>query len=146
MARSRRQAGQSVVEFALVLPVLLGLFGAALDYSRFNAVRTNVESAARSAAEYVATNSTSSAQAAIDARRVACAEFGMVANCTDPAVSLVSYSTSSSAPGATAGHPLVTAVVQVTRPFQTLFPYPLLTSGGTISLQSSGTYAILQAR
>ncbi len=142
----RRDAGQSLVEFGLVLPILLGLLGAGLDYSRFNALRTKLESAARGAAEYAATNSTSSSQAATDARRVACAEFGKGATCSDPSVSLMFYSTSTTALGATNSHPLVTVVVQATTPFKTLFPYPLITDGGSVTLQVSGTYAILQGR
>jgi Flp pilus assembly protein TadG len=53
---SRGWAGQSLVEFALIVPVLLTLVGAALDLSRVYATWLKLESAARDAAQYVATD------------------------------------------------------------------------------------------
>ncbi len=50
--RRRRERGQSVVEFALVLPLLLVVLLAILDFSRIYATMTSVESAAREAADY----------------------------------------------------------------------------------------------
>ena len=54
--RSRRELGQSVTEFALILPVLLTVVGAMIDFSRVYATWVNLESATRDAAQYVATD------------------------------------------------------------------------------------------
>src|SRR5439155_21635857 len=66
--------GQSLVEMALILPVLLAVAGGATDLSRAYAAWTSLESATRNAAEYVATNSPDAATAITDAKRVVCAE------------------------------------------------------------------------
>lgn len=47
-----RSRGQSVVEFALVLPIMVIVLLAILDFSRIYATMTSVESAAREAADY----------------------------------------------------------------------------------------------
>jgi len=50
-ARSRRrERGQSVIEFALILPVFLVLLGAAIDLGRIEAARVSVANAAREGA------------------------------------------------------------------------------------------------
>lgn len=50
--RNRRQAGQSVVEFALVLPILVILMVGIIDLGRIYTTMLSVESAAREAADY----------------------------------------------------------------------------------------------
>ena len=55
-ARSWRARGQSVVEFALILPVALLIVGAVLDVSRVYFAWIDLESATRHAAEWVAEN------------------------------------------------------------------------------------------
>lgn len=56
--RSRRsQRGQSVTEFALILPLLIITFLAIIDFSRIYTAMLSVESAAREAADYGAYNS-----------------------------------------------------------------------------------------
>ena len=139
-------SGQALVEVALVLPVLLGLCGAIIDFSRFNEVRVKLEAATRDAAEYAATMSTSGSTATADARRVVCVQFARPVTCSDPAVTVTSYSSSTSAPGATAMFPLVTVVVSSSTSFSTMFPYPLLTNGGVVTLDASSSYAVLQGR
>lgn len=46
------RAGQSVVEFALVLPIMVVLLFATVDFARVYTTMTSVESAAREAADY----------------------------------------------------------------------------------------------
>ena len=48
----RRESGQSVVELALVLPIIVIVLLAILDFSRIYTTMTSVESAAREAADY----------------------------------------------------------------------------------------------
>jgi hypothetical protein len=51
-ARRSRSSGQSVVEFALVFPIMVVLLLAVLDFSRVYTTMMNVESAAREAADF----------------------------------------------------------------------------------------------
>jgi Flp pilus assembly protein TadG len=57
--RSRRDRafGQSLVEFALVLPVMLALVGAAIDVARLYSTWINLEAATRDAAQAIASYS-----------------------------------------------------------------------------------------
>ncbi|MBI3751268.1 MAG: pilus assembly protein [Chloroflexi bacterium] len=54
--RSGRTRGQSLVEFALVAPVLLTVVGAVLDLSRVYSTWVKFEAATRDAAQYVASD------------------------------------------------------------------------------------------
>src|SRR5215212_2772521 len=55
--RRARNRGQSLVEFAVVLPVMLAIGGILIDAARLYQVWTTLESATRDAAQYLATSS-----------------------------------------------------------------------------------------
>src|SRR5438874_2271969 len=131
--KHRRHRGQSLVEFALILPVLLTMFGAAIDMARVYQAWVTLEGATRDAAERVATDTTvtTSGGAATAAQRIVCSEMSRVAgyvasggSCSTPTVS-VTWTSSTTAPGATTRNPVVTTTVTSSFPFRTLFGYPL---------------------
>jgi len=67
--RTANSKGQSLVEFAIMLPVLLLIFGAALDLGRLFYVHVAIENAAKEGALYGASNP---------------ARDGPTADCSDP--------------------------------------------------------------
>jgi len=150
------RSGQSLVEFALILPILLTLVGAAIDVARVYGGWVALEGATRDAAEQVATDTTVTSQssALTKARTILCTELasspGFVAPagnptaCTAPTLT-VAWTNSTASPGTTR-NPLVTVTVASTLPFRTLFAYPLFTQAGAWTLRSDQTYAILQGR
>jgi Flp pilus assembly protein TadG len=140
--------GQGLAEFALILPVFLLLFAAAVDLSRVYAVWVKLEAATRDAAEYAATNSSTQSIAETDARRIVCGQFGKGPTCTDPAVQAAPYFTKdpSTSAGASALNNAVTVTITTTTVFHTVVPYPLLTQSGVWTLRSSRTYTVLQGR
>src|SRR3954468_8482009 len=92
---SRRTAGQSLVEFAVLLPVMLTLFGAAVDVARVYQAWITLEASTRDAAEYVATYDTTATGALSDATTRICTQMVNIpgrtgsadpAVCTQPAV------------------------------------------------------------
>ena len=157
---ARRQRGsargQSLVEMALILPFLLAFAGGAADFARAYQAWLTVESASRNAAEYVANNSADASAATTDAKRIVCLEAQNVPGfvpgtgpkpletCSAPAVT-TSFSTSSTAVGASTRNPIGTAHVTVSLSFQTLFPYPFLPHGA-VTLKADRTYAIVRGR
>jgi Flp pilus assembly protein TadG len=153
--RNNRSLGQSLVEFALILPILLTLTGAAIDVARVYGAWVALEGATRDAAEQVATDAlvTSQAAAAAKARTIVCSQLvnspgfasppGNPTNCTSPAL-IVTWTKVMASPGDK--NPLVTVTVLSSLPFRTLFGYPLLTQNGAWNLGSNQTYAILQNR
>jgi Flp pilus assembly protein TadG len=153
-ASRRTRLGQSLVEFALILPILLTMFGAAVDVARVYGAWVTLEAATRDAAEQVATDTTitTSTAATTRAKTIVCSEMTGVAgyvaggsSCTTPGVT-VTWSKSTTAAGATTKNPIVTTSVTATFPFRTLFGYPLFTQGGAWNLGSTQSYSISQGR
>jgi Flp pilus assembly protein TadG len=142
---------------ALILPFLLAFAGGATDLARAYQAWLTIESAARNAAEYVATTSADSTAALTDARHVVCQESQVapgftkgsppnaIQNCVAPVVTVPSFVISITQTGATSANPIATAHVRVTLPFNTLFPYPFVPHGGW-TLSSDATYAVVRNR
>jgi Flp pilus assembly protein TadG len=152
----RRSLGQSLVEFALILPIMLTLTGAAIDLSRVFGVWVTLESATRDAAEQVASDITVTTQAQADVRgkAILCSQLagtvgfsapaGAPSACTSPTAT-VKWIPQTSSPGTTR-NPMVTVTVTSSLQFRTLFPYPLFTQSGAWTLSSTQKYQILQGR
>ena len=151
-----RKRGQSLVEFALILPILLTMVGAAIDLARLYQGWITLEGATRDAAEYAATKDATSTAALTDAKRIICTQTatvpgfaspaGQPTNCTSPAVSVASFNVSTTATGASSSYPIATVTVTATLPFRTFFGYPLFTQGGAWTLTSTQSYSIIQNR
>lgn len=154
--RPRGAHGQSLVEFAIVIPILLTLVGGALDVARVFQANNVLESAARNAAESAATKATTSSAAAAMAATIVCAETksipGYVANasspggCSSPTVTITSFVNDPTAPGGSADFPIVTVALTATVPFRTLFAYPLFTQNGAWTLRATASYSIAHGR
>ncbi len=158
---SRQQAtshkrGQSLVEFALILPILLTMVGAAIDIARLYQGWITLEGATRDAAEYAATKDSTSSAALTDAKSIICkqtatlpgfaAPAGQPTNCTSPSVTVSSFSVSTTATGASTTYPIASVTVTATLPFRTFFGYPLFTQNGAWTLSSTQSYSIIQGR
>ena len=152
-----RTRGQSVAEFAILLPVILTLVLGGVDFSRAYERQMRLEQAIRQASEVAATNAKTLTEAQAMAREVVCLQLGRPASCTlgsDPTPGVctdlcidVTFSRSPTALGASTEHPLATAQVTAAATFRTLFPYPLLTSEtGDVTLSARSRYAVLQER
>jgi Flp pilus assembly protein TadG len=153
---SRSRRGQSLVEFALILPFLLAFAGAGTDLARAYQAWLTLESAARNAAEYAATSSVDASGAQTDAQRIVCLESqrlpGFIAGtgvnptqtCSAPSVT-ATFTTSSTDLGASPKNPIGTAVVHVSLPFKTLIPYPFLPNG-VMTLSADRTYSVVRGR
>jgi Flp pilus assembly protein TadG len=138
--------GQSLVEFALILPIMLTLLGAAVDLSRLYSSWIKLQSATRAAAEYTATNDTTSSAAQTDAQSVICTQVTGSSSCSSPTVAVSGFSLSTTAAGASTAHPIGSSTVQTSMPFRTLFPYPLFTQNGAWTLAASDSYSVVQGR
>jgi Flp pilus assembly protein TadG len=153
----RISRGQAIAEFALILPLLIGLVGAGIDFARAFEGSMTLQTAARNAAEAAAFDPvvTDEAGARAKARAIVCTEArrlpgftpgsgGDVKTCTNPNVS-VTFLSSISAPGANSRYPLVTVTVTTSMDFAMTVPWPFLPDG-TWSLGSTEKFQILQGR
>jgi Flp pilus assembly protein TadG len=109
-----RQRGQSLVEFALVLPALLVLVLGAVDYGRLYFDYISVTNAARAAAAYAS----SSAESATDTSGIANAALDELSGGSDGATVLSATGTDED------GNMVAEVKVQYT--FQTLVSWPFL--------------------
>jgi hypothetical protein len=118
-------------------------------------------SATRDAAEYAATNGTSSSDALTKAKKTICLQSqnvpgftrstltspNDVEQCVSPTVTIVSYSSSTdTTTGASGTHPIATVTVRSSVPFRPLFAYPFLTQNGTWTVITDATFSIAQGR
>ena len=153
----RAPRGQALAEFALILPILLGLVGAGIDFARAFEGSMTLQTAARNAAEAAAFDATvtTPAQATARARAVVCAETqrlpgfapgsgGNVATCTNPVVT-ATWVRSTTAPGANEKYPLVTVTVTTSMNFQLTVPWPLLPDG-VWNIGTTESFSIMQGR
>jgi Flp pilus assembly protein TadG len=141
----RKGAGQSVVEFALILPIMLTLCGAAVDFARVYSAYINVQSATRNAAEAVATDVTVTTypQAMTEAQRLVCLEIVGVYPCPPGTNSpTVTPDSSWAVDSVTA---LATVKIVVTEQFKMLFPYPLMDKGQW-TLTANVTFSVIRDR
>jgi Flp pilus assembly protein TadG len=140
----RRRRGQSVVEFALVLPIFLALLLMAVDFGRLFFTYIQVSNAAREAAAYGATQPTDTvgmqARAVQEKNTQTQGESAIdpiVASCANQAGTTI---TCSSAPGgAGAGN---TLTVTVHQPFRFLTPLVNDMFGNSFRMSASATTAV----
>ena len=144
---------------ALILPFLLAFAGGATDLARAYQAWLTIESAARNAAENVATNpaDTTSAAALTEAKQIVCVESqqapgfvqgnppNAIKNCTSPITTVPSFTLSTTQTGASGANPIATVHVHVALVFDTLFPYPFIPQGGW-TLTAEATYQIVRGR
>jgi Flp pilus assembly protein TadG len=142
-----------MVEFALVLPILLTMVGAAVDLARLYQTWISLEGSTRDAAESVTHNVLilSSADATTAAQTVICAEFGQASTCANPRVTVPTFylctypSTDPKCAGGSTNHPVAVATVSATTTFRTIVPYPFLPTL-TATLGSARSFAIVRGR
>ena len=141
LASSRRgRSAQSLVEFALLLPIMLILFGATTDFARGFSSWLELTSATRSASEYVATKASSLAEAQDDAQRIVCQAFAHTDTCASPTVTVSNFILM---PGSDARVSRAQVTITTQFLFHTVVPYPFL-SNSDWPLSSTSTFNILQ--
>ena len=164
-ARHGRSVGQSLVEFAIVLPVMLGLVGILIDVARLYQAWTNLESATRDAAQYLATSNTDPlsvdyTQPGSDADNKAIfileqatgASFqrsstqGVLTDCNQPRLTTTFTENTAMAAGGSSSNPVSTARVMVCLPFEALFDYPFVTIDGSWILRSEREVKLIVGR
>jgi Flp pilus assembly protein TadG len=149
--RGRWQKGQSMVEFAIILPILLTLCGAGVDFARVYSAFINVQEAARNAAEYIATDTTitNPTDAKAEAQRLVCLEIvGVVdatGKCPGDNSPEVTTATSPDSSWANSGTAATTVNIVVTEQFQMIFPYPLMDKGQW-TLTADVTFSVIRGR
>jgi len=160
--RRTKSRGQSIAEFALILPVILAFVGLTIDFARVFQVWITLESAVRDAAESVATDTsvTTSTAALTLAKRTICIQAQTVTGftrsglaspndvyaCTAPSVTVTSFTVSTTATGASTTYPLGTATIRAQMAFSPLLAYPFITQGGAWTISTESSFSILRGR
>lgn len=157
---AHRGRGQSIAEFAILLPILLALVGLSIDFARVFQAWITIESATRDAAESAATNGTDMGDALVLARKTVCLQAQTVPGfkrssspspadveaCEWPNVNVVAFDLSTTSAGASKWYPIGTATVQSTLDFRPFFNYPFITEDGAWTITSQTTFSIAQGR
>jgi len=139
---SHRSKGQSLVEFAIMIPVLLLIIGGALDLGRLFYAHVAIENAAKEGALYGATNP------GCDVAKSGCNDPETVRSHVEnesvgiPAVTTTSVCSSGSVESCQPGD---TYRVTVTSPFTMVTPILVPLLGGTLQLESSATALVRSA-
>lgn len=163
--RRARHRGQSLVEFTVVLPVMLAIVGIVIDASRLYQAWTNLESATRDAAQYLAKSSVDPLSSdftsqGLDSDTKAIyvldeatglsfsrsEDQGELTDCESPQLTTTFSTNTSTAAGGSTAYPLGTAKVQTCMPFHTLFHYPFLTDDGVWILRSERQMTMIVGR
>jgi Flp pilus assembly protein TadG len=150
-----RARGQSLVEFAVLLPVLLGLVGVTIDVARLYQAWTNLEAATRDAAQYLATSATDPLavdhttqgsdsdgkagyilQVATGSSFARSTTQGTLGSCSQPRLTTTYSESTAASAGGSGAYPVATARVMTCLPFRTLFSYPFVTIDGYWTLRS----------
>jgi Flp pilus assembly protein TadG len=155
-----RRRGQSLVEFAILLPLLLAFLGLTIDFARVFQAWITLESATRDAAEAAATSATSNGDALTLGQRTICLQAqnvpgfvpssspspADVEQCTSPNVTVVSFDVSATAPGASDRYPIGSATIESRLEFRPLFAYPIITQDGAWMIITRSSFSIVQGR
>ena len=147
------------------MPVLLTVVGIVIDVARVYQAWTNLESATRDAAQYLATSNTDPTSPQYTTQGTnsdnkaiyilndqtgmtftRSSTQGTLTNCSSPQVTTTYTANTSSADGGTTSNPVGTARVRACISFRTLFSYPLITNNGAWVIQSDRTYKVLVGR
>lgn len=142
--RVARARGQSLVELAILLPIILTLVVGGLDLARAYERQLKLQAAVRNATEQVTrdVHIPTSQDAVTQARKWICLALDLPATCTQVTVTIPAFSTPASATSTTPTAVTLAAAYA----FSTLVPYPLLTSAtGTITLRASASYTFIRS-
>jgi Flp pilus assembly protein TadG len=156
ISRTRSRRGQALVEFAILLPLLAGLAGGAIDFARIYQASMALQSATRSAAESAATTTTTIGDAQTEAQRTVCTETqrlpgfvpgseGSIPTCTAPDVTVTAFTYSTSGSGFSSTYPLVEATVHSELDFTLLVPWPFI-EDGEWTLSTTQSFSVVQNR
>lgn len=136
-----RQAGQSVVEFALIAPPLLILLVVGADFARAFATAANLTSAARAGVEYGAQNSTTAADTTGMQTAAVNDSNGLLSSSNVTASTFCECGGVVATCGASCASTSQTFVkVNTSATFQTLAPYPGIPR--TLPLQGNATMLV----
>jgi Flp pilus assembly protein TadG len=168
--RSLARQGQSLVEFAIVLPILLAFVVLLVDVTRLYQQWITFESATRDAAQYLATSSADpcddnysgsapTGECTIPATADQKAKYLLDAatganftinagqtSCTTPMVSTSYTEDSAVSSGGSGAYPVGAAIVTACLPFRTVIGYPLVTQDGMFTLRAERAFRSLVGR